>query len=412
VVKKIKVHSLTGRIDMRLMILAFKAVKKNRGAAGVDKTSIEMFESQLLQNLEALMKDLKNRTFQPLPLRRVYIPKDPGTNKMRPLGIPAVRDRIAQEVVRRLIEPIFEPLFHDFSYGFRPNRNCHKAIEQAIRFHDEGFKFVLDADIKGFFDNIPHKVIMSLVAEEIADGNILGLIQKFLTAGVMEEGVFKPTSVGTPQGGVISPLLANIVLNKLDWHLDACRYNFVRYADDFLVITQSHQQAQEALTAVKYAVETQLGLELSQEKTHISTYGKGYEFLGFFISSRSRRMRDKSVKKFKEKVRELTPRHQNLDTNRVAILNRVIRGTANYFATAFSTSRWLFQKIDSWIRMRLRCMKTKRKNYNDNRKISCGFFVRKLGLLTLEGFCIRLDEHGKVHRIIPRNGATPMGTAR
>ena len=282
--KKIKVHSLTGRITPELMKVAFKSVKKNRGAAGVDKVSVQMFEANLEQNLEALMRDLKQGDFQASPLRRVYIPKGPRSQKMRPLGIPVVRDRVAQEVLRRLLEPIFEPMFHDSSFGFRPRRNCHMAIEGALALHQQGYRHVLDADIKGFFDNIPHQVIMNLVAEEVADGNILELIQRFLSAGVMEDGVFKPTTVGTPQGGVISPLLANIVLNKLDWHLDHCRYRFVRYADDFVVLTQSVQQAQEALTAVRYAVEEQLGLQLSQEKTHISTYGKGYEFLGFFIS--------------------------------------------------------------------------------------------------------------------------------
>ena len=410
--KKIKVHSLTGRITSQLMREAFKAVRKNRGAAGVDKQSVQMFEANLEQNLEALMRELKKGTFQAKPLRRVYIPKGPRSRKMRPLGIPLVRDRVAQEVLRRLLEPIFEPMFHNSSFGFRPNRNCHMAIEGALERHQQGYLHVLDADIKGFFDNIPHQVIMNLVAEEVADGNILKLIQRFLTAGVMEDGVFKPTTVGTPQGGVISPLLANIVLNKLDWHLEHCRYRFVRYADDFVVITQSRQQSQEALAAVKYAVEELLGLQLSPEKTHFSTYGKGYEFLGFFISSRSRRMRDKSVKKFKEKVRELTQRHCNLDAEAVMKLNRVIRGTANYFATTFSTSRWVFQKLDSWIRMRLRCMKTKRKNYNDNRKLSCGYFARVLGVLSMEGFCKVIDAHGQVHCVIPRRGATPLGVAR
>jgi group II intron reverse transcriptase/maturase len=410
--KKIKVHSLTGRITSLLMLAAFKAVKKNRGAAGVDKVSIRMFEANLGQNLEALMRDLKEGSFQARPLRRVYIPKGPRSKKMRPLGIPVVRDRVAQEVLRQLLEPIFEPMFHQGSFGFRPNRNCHMAIEAALDLHKNGYLHVLDADIKGFFDNIPHQVIMNLVAEEVADGNILRLIQRFLEAGVMEDGVFKPTTVGTPQGGVISPLLANIVLNKLDWHLDHCRYHFVRYADDFLVITQSRQQSQEALAAVKYAVEEQLGLELSPEKTHFSTYGKGYEFLGFLISSRSRRMRDKSVKKFKEKVRELTQRHHNLDAEAVMKLNQVIRGTANYFATSFSTTRWFFQKLDSWIRMRLRCMKTKRKNYSDNQKISCGYFARVLGLLSMEGFCTTRDAHGKVYHVTPRRGQLLMGVAR
>ena len=282
------------------------------------------------------------------------------------------------------------------------------ALEEVLRLHERD-RFVLDADIKGFFDNIPHQVIMDLVAEDVADGNILTLLQRFLTAGVMEDGVFKPTSIGTPQGGVISPLLSNIVLNQLDWVLDEASFRFVRYADDFVIICSTSQQAQEALKVVKRVLEDDLGLQLSPEKTHVTTYGKGYEFLGFFLSSRSRRMRHKSELKFKEKVRMLTQRHHNLDIKAIEKLNRVIRGTANYFATEFSTERWRFQKLDSWIRMRLRAMKTKRKSYNDNKRLKCGFFVRKLGLLTMESFCTYRNRHGKVRMVIPRNGATPVG---
>jgi group II intron reverse transcriptase/maturase len=410
--KKIKVHSLTGRITDRLLRQAFQAVKRNRGAAGVDKVSIAMFAANLEENLTALMRELKTGTFRPLPLRRVHIPKGPGTTKLRPLGIPVVRDRVAQEVIRRLLAPIFEPQFHENSYGFIPGRNCHQAIEQVLELHRQGRRVVLDADIQGFFDNLSHRVIMGAVAAEVADGNILRLVERFLTAGVMEDGVFKSTTLGTPQGGVISPLLANIVLNRLDWQLHQAGYRFVRYADDFVVLCQDRQQAQEALDLVRQVLEGELGLTLSPEKTKITTYGKGYDFLGFHLSSRSRRMRDKSVQKFKAKVREVTERHRNLDRTTIGKLNQVIRGTANYFATGFSTCRWMFQKLDSWIRMRLRAMKLKRKNYNDNRKLRGGYFRRQLGLLTLEEFCVYRDRHGQAHRVIPRNGATPVGVAR
>lgn len=410
--KKIKVHSLTGRITPKLMRQAFRAVKRNRGAAGVDKVSIAMFAANLEENLAALMRDLKTGVFRPLPLRRVYIPKGPGSNKLRPLGIPVVRDRVAQEVVRRLLAPIFEPRFHDASFGFIAGRNCHQAIERVLELHRQGYKVVLDADIAGFFDNIPHRVIMEAVAAEVADGNILDLVEGFLTAGVMEDGVFKPTTIGTPQGGVISPLLANIVLNHLDWQLHEAGYHFARYADDFVVVCQTKRQAHEALALVERVLRDALGLQLSAEKTKVTTFGKGYEFLGFFLSSRSRRMREKSVQKFKAKVRELTVRKCNLDAEAIKKLNRVIRGTANYFATEFSTCRWMFQKLDSWLRMRLRCMKLKRKNYNDNRKLRGGFFRRKLGLLTLEEFCTYRDARGEARRVTPRNGATLVGVAR
>lgn len=384
--KKRKVHSLTGRIDDRLMMQSFKAVKQNRGAAGIDKVSIKMFEENLGANLAALKRDLKTRdAFVAKPLRRMWIPKDSQGKKLRPLGIPAVRDRVAQEVIRRLLEPIFEPLFHDCSFGFRPKRSCHQAIERLISYHEQGDRITLDADIAGFFDNIPHKLIVDAVAEEVADGNILNLIWKFLAAGVMENGVFKPTTIGTPQGGVISPLLANIVLNKLDWALEKAGYRFVRYADDFVVVCKTRAQADAALELVA-KVMTDLELSLSPEKTKIASYGKGYDFLGFRLSSRSRTMRTKSEEKFKDKIREITRRCNNLDADVILKLNRVIRGTANYFATEFSTCVKLFQKLDRWIRMRVRCMKFKRKIKFDNYRMKKRYFDKKLELLQLLDF--------------------------
>jgi RNA-directed DNA polymerase len=379
-VAKQKVHSLTGRITPDLVRRAFRNVKRNRGAAGIDKVSIRMFEANLEQNLLALMRDLKTRgAFQPLPLRRVHIPKGPG--QTRPLGIPAVRDRVAQEVLRQLLSPLFERLFHDDSYGFRPGRDCHRAVAKVLELHRLGHTHVLDADIKGFFDNLPHSVIMTALAAEVADGNILGLVERFLKAGVMEEGVYQPTRKGTPQGGVISPLLANIALNSLDWHLHGGGYRFVRYADDFVVLCRTEAEVQEAFALVQRYL-TSLGLTLSAEKTKTTKFREGFAFLGFDISSWSVGMRPKSVEKFKTKIRELTPRHHNLDARVIEKLNRVIRGTANYFATTFSDVGDCFRGLDRWIRMRLRCMKYKRKSRADNGRIRLERF-RRLGLLFL-----------------------------
>jgi group II intron reverse transcriptase/maturase len=228
-------------------------------------------------------------------------------------------------------------------------------------------------------------LIVDAVHAEIADGNILNLIEKFLAAGVMENGVFKPTTIGTPQGGVISPLLANIVLNQLDWRLEAAGYRFVRYADDFVVVCQDRVQANAALETV-VEIMTDLGLTLSPEKTKIASYGKGYEFLGFRLSSKSRTMRGKSEEKFKTKIREITRRCHNLDARVIEKLNQVIRGTANYFATEFSTCVKLFQKLDRWIRMRVRSMKFKRKLKFDNYRMKKRYFDKKLGLLQLLDF--------------------------
>jgi len=378
-VAKIKAHSLTGRITETLMLTAFRNVKRNRGVAGIDKVSIRLFENNLGQNLLSLMRQLKDRSFQPLPLRRVHIPK--GDGKTRPLGIPAVRDRIAQEVLRLLLSPLFERIFHDDSYGFRPQRDCHMAVERVLELHRQGHNQVLDADIKGFFDNIPHEVIMAGLAAEVADGNILGLVERFLKAGVMEEGAFQPTRKGTPQGGVISPLLANIALNSLDWQLHDAGYRFVRYADDFVVLTTSEAQVQKAHDLVQQHLD-RLGLALSAEKTKMTKFREGFAFLGFVIKARTVTMRPKSVEKFKDKIRELTPRHHNLDHEVVTKVNAVVRGTANYFATPFSQCWSTFRRLDRWLRMRIRSMKFKRKWLSDNWRLQRQHF-RRLGFVFL-----------------------------
>jgi RNA-directed DNA polymerase len=379
---KIKFHSLTGRITSKLVFEAWRAVRRNRGAAGIDKVSLRMFESNLDANLDRLMRELKQRTYEPLPARRVYIPKDARGKKFRPLGIPAVRDRVAQEVLRRLLNPIFEAKFHDHSYGFRPGRGCHDAVERVLELGRQGYRFVLDADISGFFDNLSHSAIMGELSDVVADGNILRLVEKFLRAGVMEGGKRRPTRVGTPQGGVVSPLLANIALNVLDWHLHEHGFRFVRYADDFVVLCRSEEEAKEALARVERLLADRLGLFLSPEKTTVTRFHEGFSFLGFAIKSRFVRMRAKSVENFKMKVRRITRRSHNLDAEMIEQLNRVIRGTANYFATPWSHCGDAYRSLDRWIRMRLRCMKFKRKSQVDNVRIRLKHF-RHMGLLSL-----------------------------
>jgi group II intron reverse transcriptase/maturase len=240
---------------------------------------------------------------------------------------------------------------------------------------------VLDADIKGFFDNIPHEVIMAGLAAEVADGNILGLVERFLKAGVMEEGVFQPTGKGTPQGGVISPLLANIALNSLDWQLHDAGYRFVRYADDFVVLTKSEAEVSKAHDLVQQHLD-RLGLSLSAEKTKKTKFREGFAFLGFVLKARTVTMRPKSVEKFKDKIRELTPRHHNLDHEVVTKVNAVVRGTANYFATSFSQCWTTFRRLDCWLRMRIRAMKFKRKWLSDNWRLQRKHF-RRLGFVFL-----------------------------
>jgi len=239
------------------------------------------------------------------------------------------------------------------------------AVERVLDLRGQGHTQVLDADIQGFFDNIPFQVIMAGVAAEVADGNILRLVERFLRAGVMEDGVFRPTTVGTPQGGVISPLLANIALNSLDWQLHDAGFRFARFAAHFVVLATSAAEVQQAHALVQTHL-SRLGLTLSAEKTKLTRFREGFAFLGFVITARTVTMRPKSVEKFKTKIREVTPRSHNLDQKVVAKVNAVVRGTANYFATAFSSCRYLFRVLDKWLRMRIRSMKFKRKRATDN----------------------------------------------
>lgn len=391
--KKLRHHSLTGRITWDVMQKAYKNVKRNRGAAGVDKVSIGMYEQNRDENLKSLMRKMKTDTYQSKPLRRKLIPK--GKGKFRPLGIPAVKDRVAHEVIRMIINPIFEKIFHHSSHGFRRGRSCITAIEELLEYHKQGYTHVVDADIKGFFDNIPHKLIMGLVEKEISDGKTLNTIRKFLMAGVIEDGKFVPTKTGTPQGGVISPLLANIVLNHLDWTLDEHGFKFVRYADDFVILTKTKESAEEALSLTKRCIEDDLDLELHPEKTRLTTFKEGFEFLGFFISSNSIRMKDKAVKKFKDKIKALTKRHHNFGIKVIKQINPVIQGIANYFIQDFTTSTSLFNRLDQWVRKRLRCMKYKRISRKDNPRIKIKS-IRKMGLLFFQDLYQNKMKTGKL----------------
>ena len=374
---------VTGRIDTKCMMNAFKKVKRNRGVPGYDKVSIKVFENNLGQNLTSLMRDMKCRgNYFSKPLCRKCIPK--GGGKFRKLGIPTVRDRVAQEVIRSLLEPIFDPQFSEFSFGFRPNRNAHMAVETIFDFHKQGYTHVVDADIKGFFDNIPHELIIDLVAKKIADGNILLIIRRFLEADIIENSKSIKNIKGTPQGGVISPLLANIVLDVLDKRLaqSDTDIRFVRYADDFVVLGRSHDIALQALTLVNQVVQSELNLTLSPDKTAVTEFKKGFKFLGFCISSYGASVREKSVEKFKDTIRRITVRSHNLDRRTFVKIRRVVKGFSNYFNTPFSTVEYQFRKLDEWLRMRVRCMKRKRINKADNSKLK-NSTLRALGLIWL-----------------------------
>lgn len=385
---KFKHHSLTGRITSDLMARAFKSVKRNKGAAGVDRVSIEQYENNLGMNLAELMRLMKQRgRYHPKPNRRVWIPKTISRRKdspMRPLGIPGVRDRVAQEVVRQLLEPIFEPLFHPHSCGFRPKRGCHSALELVLQAKKAGLTVVVDADIKGFFDNLPHEVIMNAVCEQVADGNILEILRKFLGAGVLEDGKLIDTTRGTPQGGVISPLLANIVLNRLDWAFEAAGFFFVRYADDFVILTRTRPEAEKAL-ALATAILAELGLATSEEKTKITSFDEHFDFLGFTFKSNVVVMRQKAAEKFKEKIRNLTRRTNGKSlAQMLEELNPLLRGTVNYFAKPYTHVRQTFFVWDKWVRHRVRYWKFKRARlgFKQRRQTSLAWMKNK-GLVSM-----------------------------
>lgn len=255
-------------------------------------------------------------------------------------------------------------------------------MERVLEIWRDGYRHVLDADISGFFDNIPHKVVMQGLTNVVADGNILRLVERFLTAGVMENGVVRSTMLGTPQGGVLSPrptfgrCPANVALNFLDWHMDDLGYRFVRYADDFVILCRTEHQANEARLAVEQFIEP-LGLSLSPEKTCVTTFREGFSFLGFDVSSFSIKMRAKSVEKFKARIREMTIRCHNLDSKKIKELGSVIRGVAHYFGTKFSTCVDQFRTLDRWYRMRLRCMRLKRKSRMTNCRIKIKHLRRR-----------------------------------
>lgn len=331
---------------------AWRRVKANGGAAGVDRVSIRKFNLQAERHLLQLSKEIATGTFRPSGVKRVYIPK--GQGKTRPLGIPVVRDRIVQGAIKQAIEPIFEKEFLNMSYGFRPGKGAKDALRQVDETIKAGYTWVVDADLQSYFDTIPHDRLMDKVEEKVADTRVLTMIRAFLEAKIMEEmGEWKPDR-GTPQGGVLSPVLANIYLHDLDVLITQKGYKMVRYADDFVILTQSEESAKQALELVRTWT-MQNGLELHPDKTHVGNCmiaGQGFEFLGYRFEGGRRQVRKKSMDKFKDKVRELTKRTCGIAiTTVIARLKPILRGWYNYFKHAH---HWTFGSIDGWIRRRLR----------------------------------------------------------
>ena len=363
------------------MYKASLEVIKNGGSAGIDNISISDFNKNYKIYMRELYREFKEDRYTPKAVLRVFIPK--GDGRKRPLGIPTVKDRIAQATLKRILEPIFEKVFCDCSYGFRPGRSQMDAIEKIEEYREQGYKWVLDADIKGYFDNINQEFLIDFIKERVTDGWVIKTIKSWLTAGVMTEGSLETTDKGTPQGGVISPLLANIFLHQFDKIMTERGYKVVRFADDFVVMAKSKRKAKRAYEVVKEIIENKLDLTLHPDKTVITNFGNGFVFLGFeFINWRYKRPRKKAFKAFKDKVRKVTKRNQPWDIEFIiGALNPKIRGWGNYFS--HGNVKKLFRRLDKWIRMRLRSYIEKKKAvYNQNIRIPNAFFRQK-GLKSL-----------------------------
>lgn len=360
---------------------AWKKVRANKGSAGIDRITIEQFEENLPQNLAEIQRLLKEKRYVPDPVLRVQIPKDNG--KMRKLGIPTVRDRVVQQAVKNVLEPIFEEIFLPQSHGYRPNTDAHAAVRKAEAYLERGYHWVVDADIKGFFDHVDHQILMDIVCEKVADGRVLSLIESFLKSGIMNEVVFEDSIEGTPQGGNLSPLLSNIYLNHFDRRMGDYGYLLLRYADDIVIFCKYEWEAEDALKRAKEILEGELKLTLSPEKTKIvHARKKGVEFLGFHFNGRWRRPRDKAKKKFKAEVKRRTRRQQpiNLETV-IRFLNPVIRGWGNYFKVG--TVKKLFAELDGYIRGRLRSFKAKRRTWKTILYTLPQSELKKMGLISL-----------------------------
>ena len=331
---------------------AFQQVAKNDGAAGVDGETVRAFERRLAEMIRRLSEALKAGTFSPQAIRRVHIPK-PGTTETRPLGIPTVRDRVVQAAVVNVIEPIFERGFAEHSYGFRPGRGCKDALRRVSKLLEQGYVHVVDADLKGYFDSIPHGQLMARVKERIADGRVLRLIGDFLKADILDDMKRWTPEQGAPQGAVLSPLLSNIYLDPLDHLLARHGIEMVRYADDFVILCQTAEDAAKALELVKQWVSDN-GLTLHPDKTRIvDSRTESFDFLGYTFQGREHWPRKKAVQKMRDTIRAKTVRQNGRSIQCViADVNKTVRGWFAYFK--HGTKPRLYRDQDGWIRMRLR----------------------------------------------------------
>ncbi len=353
-----KYYSLYGRLlDNQMLQAGFKHVKRAKGAAGIDGQTLSAFESNLSKELDNLLLELKEKRYQPSPVRRVIIPKEGGGERM--LGVPTVRDRVVQQALRNILEPIFDPDFHPSSYGYRKGRSCHHAISKAslfIRGYDRDW--VVDMDLSKCFDTLDHHIIIEQFRQKVSDNSVLKLLLAFLESGVMVGDSHEVTTKGSPQGGVISPLIANIYLDNFDQLMKSRGHRIVRYADDILILCRSESAARNALKVASSYLESELKLTVNVTKTHIAHSSEGVKFLGVSVFKEYTRIQEKKVTSLKAKLKHMTRR--NTGSNLLEViseLNPVLRGFSNYFRIA-NCSREL-KMLMGWLRRRLRCIQLK-----------------------------------------------------
>jgi RNA-directed DNA polymerase len=357
-VKGGKWFSLIDKVNpQRTLKAAFVQVAANEGAAGVDHVTIPMFEARLDDELRRLSEDLRNGTYRPQAIRRHYIPK-PGSQEKRPLGIPTVRDRVVQTALRMTLEPIFEHDFAEHSYGFRPKRGCKDALRRVAELLKAGYSYVVDADLKSYFDTIPHDRLMALVGQKVSDGRVLHLIEAFLKQGVLDGLREWTPEMGSPQGAVISPLLSNIYLNPLDHLMAQDGFEMVRYADDFVILCRSPEDAARAMVRVQEWTAA-AGLTLHPTKTRIvNATEDSFDFLGYRFHRGRRYVRPKSLDKFRDTIRAETKRNSGKSLRAIIeSLNPKLIGWFGYFKHSYKTT---FPYLDGWIRMRLRSILRRR----------------------------------------------------
>jgi RNA-directed DNA polymerase len=372
--------------SLRNLMAAYGKVAANRGAAGVDHVTVQHFGKDVFEHVDRIVEQLRTDTYRPQAIRRTYIPK-PGTSEQRPLGIPTVRDRVVQAAVRNVLEPIFEREYADHSYGFRPGRGCKEALRRVDALLKQGFQYVVDVDLKSYFDTIPHDKLLALLRTRIADSRVLKLVEQFVKAHILDGLNAWTPERGAPQGAVLSPLLSNIYLNPLD-HLMAARgFAMTRYADDLVIQCRTRDEAEAALAAVRQWT-AEAGLTLHPTKTKIvDATAEGFEFLGYRFVKHRRFPRAKSLAKFKDAIRAKTRRTNGRDLHAIITdVNRTLRGWFEYFKHSYPTT---FASVDGWVRRRLRSiLRTRHRRRGlsggrDHQRWPNAYFIEQ-GLYTLE----------------------------